>query len=121
MKKRPLANVEWRKYISVNNTILNRYLINYGDEFLNGILETIKIAQQNNFPSIVLIEFIKSDVVSVVEKKDYPIVLQRLLNLCERLEKYEICADIVKYQKESSIKKIQPTKKSHKIHTTNFW
>jgi len=121
LKKRPLANVEWRKYISLNNTTLNKYLLNYGDEYLSGILETVKIAQQNNYPSVVLIEFIKSDVVAVIEKKDYPIVLQRLLNLCERLEKYEICADILKYQKESSIKKIQPTKKSHKIHTTNFW
>lgn len=121
MKKRPLANVEWRKYISTHNHTLNRYLINYGDEFLSGILQTIKIAQQNSFPSIVLIEFIKSDVVAVVEKKDYPIVLQRLLNLCERLEKYEICAEIVKHQKQSSTKKTQPTKKSHKKQTTNFW
>lgn len=121
MKKRILPNVEWRKYISIQNTTLNRYLINYGDEFLSGVFQKIKTAQQNNYPSIVLIEFVKSDVVSVVEKKDYPIVLQRLLTLCERLEKYEICADIVKYQKESSFKKTQPTKKSHKKQTTNFW
>lgn len=121
MKKRILANVEWRKYISIKNNTLNAYLTNYGDEFLNGILQKIKTAHQNNNPSIILIEFVKSDVVSIVEKKDYPIVLQRLLTLCERLEKYEICAEIVKYQKIMERKSNSPTKKSYKKQTTNFW
>ena len=31
MKMKPLANVEWRKYFSLNNTTLNEYLYNYGD------------------------------------------------------------------------------------------
>lgn len=120
MKKRILANVEWRKYISINNTTLNEYLKNYGDEYLNGIFQKIKTAQTNKYPSIVLIEFVKSDVVAVVEKSEYPIVLQRLLHLCERLERYELCAEIVKFQKQSVNKKSSSTKKSHKI-TTNFW
>ena len=121
LKRRILANVEWRKYISTNNNVLNEYLGKYGDDYLQGIFQKIKTAQSNNYPSVVLIEFIKSDVVAVVEKKDYPIVLQRLLNLCERLERYEICADIVRFQKESANKKITPRKKSHKVQTTNFW
>ena len=121
LKKRILANVEWRKYISTNNNVLNEYLGKYGDEYLLGILQKIKTAQKNNYPSIILIEFIKSDVVAVVEKSDYPIVLQRLLNLCVQLERYEICAEIVKSQKESSTKKITSSKKSHKVQTTNFW
>lgn len=119
MKKRPLANVEWRKYFSLNNTTLNEYLDSYGDDFLNQSLSLIIQAHKQNLPSIVLIEFTIDGVVSVVEKKDYLLVLQRLLNLCERLEKYEICAEIVKYQKSIPLKIKTPTKKSHKVLTIN--
>jgi hypothetical protein len=119
LKKRPLANVEWRKYFSTNNTTLNEYLASYGDDFLNQSLSLVIQAHKNNLPSIILIEFTNSDIVSVVEKKDYLLVLQKLLNLCERLEKYEICADIVKYQKSIPLKIKTPTKKSHKVLTIN--
>ena len=119
MKKRPLANVEWRKYFSLNNTTLNEYLYDYGDDFLNQSLSLIIQAHKQNLPSIVLIEFTIDGVVSVVEKKDYLLVLQRLLNLCERMEKYEICAEIVNYEKTIKPKRKSLTKKSHKITTIN--
>jgi len=119
LKKRPLANVEWRKYFSLNNTTLNEYLLSYGDDFLNQSLSLVIQAHKQNLPSIILIEFTIDGFVSVVEKKDYLLVLQRLLNLCERLEKYEICAEIVKYQKSIKPKIKTPTKKSHKITTFN--
>jgi len=110
LKKRPLANVEWRKYFSLNNTTLNEYLDSYGDDFLNQSLSLVIQAHKQNLPSIVLIDFTIDGIVSVVEKKDYLLVLQRLLNLCERLEKYEICAEIVKYQKSIKPKIKTPTK-----------
>tara|TARA_E500000178_G_C16539321_1_gene538050 strand:- start:239 stop:598 length:360 start_codon:yes stop_codon:yes gene_type:complete len=119
MKKKPLANVEWRKYFSLNNTTLNEYLYNYGDDFLNQSLSLIIQAHKQNLPSVVLIEFTIDGVVAVVEKKDYLLVLQRLLNLCEWLEKYEICAEIVKYQKTIERKTKLSTKKSHKITSFN--
>ena len=115
MSKRPLANVEWRKYFSLNNTTLNEYLLSYGDDFLNQSLSLVIDAHKQNLPSIVLIEFTEYEIVSVVEKKDYLLVLQKLLNLCERLEKYEICAEIFKYQKSIERKSTTPTKKSHKV------
>ena len=119
MSKKPLANVDWRKYISLNNTTLNEYLNSYGDDFLNQTLSLVSLAHKKNFPSIVLIEFNDYDFVSVVEKKDYLLVLQRLLNLCERLEKYEICSEIVKIQRLMKVRKKQPFKKSHKKLTIN--
>ena len=119
MKKRPLANVEWRKYISLNNNTLNLYLTEYGDDHFNNIIHIISQAHTNKFPSIILFEFTKSDIVSVVEQKDYVEVLQRLLNLCERLEKYEICSEIVKIQRLMKVRKKQPIKKSHKKLTIN--
>jgi len=119
MKKRPLANVEWRKYFSLNNTTLNEYLYNYGDNFLFQSVSLLINAHKNNLPSIILIEFSKIDVVSVVEKKDYMLALHKLLRLCERMEKYEICAEIVNYEKTIKPKRLNPTKKSHKITTIN--
>ena len=119
MNKKPLANVDWRKYFSLNNTTLNEYLLHYGDDFLNQCLSLVITAHKQNLQSIVLIEFTEYEIVSVVEKKDYPLVLQKLLNLCERLEKYEICAEIVKYQKSIEPKIKTPTKKSHKVLKIN--
>ena len=119
MKKRPLANVDWRKYFSLNNTTLNEYLNSYGDDFLNQSLSLITQAHKKNIPSIILIEFLHFDIVSIVEKSDYLLVLQKLLSLCEYLEKYEICAEIVKYQKSIETKSKLSNKKSHKVLTIN--
>jgi hypothetical protein len=119
LNKKPLANVDWRKYFSLNNTTLNEYLLHYGDDFLNQCLSLVITAHKQNLQSIVLIEFTEYEIVSVVEKKDYLLVLQKLLNLCERLEKYEICAEIVKYQNSIEPKLKNPTKKSHKVLTLN--
>lgn len=99
MKKRPLSNVNWRKYISPTNSSLLRYLWNNDDEYLNGILQTIKSAQKMKLKSVILIEFTDVDVVSVIQQSEYKLALSKLLNLCEVLERYEICANIVRYDK----------------------
>ncbi len=119
MKKRPLANVEWRKYFSPNNITLNWYLKNFGDDFIKQSIELVVTAYKENLSSFVLIEFKNTDIVSIVERSDYLLVLQHLLTLCEQLEKYEICSEIIKYQKSfKKIKKI-PTKKTNKLLTIN--
>ena len=99
MKKRPLSNVNWRKYISPTNSSLLRYLWNNDDEYLNGILQTIKSAQKIKLKSVILIEFTDVDAVSVIQQSEYKLALSKLLNLCEVLERYEICANIVRYDK----------------------
>lgn len=119
MKKKPLANVDWRKYFSLNNTTLNEYLYIYGDDFLTQSLFLLIDAHSRSLPSIVLVEFSNIDIVSVVEKKDYMLALHRLLNLCERMEKYEICAEIVNYEKTIKPKFKNSSKKSHKITIIN--
>ena len=105
MSKRPLLNVDWRKYISPTNESITRYIYNCGDEYLNGILETIKTAQKMKLQSVILIEFADVDAVSVLEKSDYKLALKKLLNLCEVLERYEVCADIVRFEKSLLKKK----------------
>ena len=99
MKKRPLSNVNWKKYISPTNSSLLRYLWNNDDEYLNGILQTIKSAQKMKLKSVILIEFTDVDAVSVIQQSEYKLALSKLLNLCEVLERYEICANIVRYDK----------------------
>jgi|TARA_Y100000389_G_C17238842_1_gene402022 hypothetical protein len=99
LKKRPLSNVNWRKYISPTNSSLLRYLWNNDDEYLNGILQTIKSAQKMKLKSVILIEFTDVDAVSVIQQSEYKLALSKLLNLCEVLERYEICANIVRYDK----------------------
>jgi len=118
LKKRPLVNVEWRKYISTENHTLNEYLKDFGEEYLWGVFELISTAQSNNLPSIILIEFAKSDVVSVISKSDYTLALHRLLKLCELLEHYEICSEIAKYQKQFELTKELTKKKTQKQLTT---
>ena len=119
MKKRPLANVDWRKYFSPDNITVNEYLYDYGDKFINQTLSKISKAHSKGIPSIILIEFSNSEIVSVLEKKDYLLALQRLLGLCELLEKYEICAKIVDYQKSIQYKTKIKQRKTHKVLTTN--
>lgn len=122
MKKRILANVEWRKYISVKNKVLNQYLDTYGDEILLNMLELLHLAliSKRKSKSIVLIEFKNSDIISVIQREDYAIALHQLLTLCEKLEKYEICAKIVSAQKQiSSIKVPTPRTTRNRVKLTN--
>ncbi len=49
--------------------------------------------------SVILIEFTDVDAVSVIQQSEYKLALSKLLNLCEVLERYEICANIVRYDK----------------------
>lgn len=62
------------------------------------MLDTLRLALSSKSQSIVLIEFQNSEIISVVQRDDYVKALQQLLALCERMEKYEICAKIVSVQ-----------------------
>ena len=113
-RRKALPNVEWRKYLSIKNKVLNQYLYNYGDEVLLHMLETLKLALSSKSQSIVLIEFQNSEIVSVIQREDYVKALQQLLVLCERMEKYEICAKIVSVQKGIRLTHLTPAKPKRK-------
>ena len=99
-KSQIIMNVNWEKYFDPNNKVLNAYLKNYGDNFLIDVLLTIEYAVTENLPMVVLIEFAELDIVSMVKKSEYPLVLYKLLKLCEHLEKYEICEMVLSIQKK---------------------
>lgn len=119
LSKHPLPNVNWRKYLSINNIVLNDYLKSYGDTFLLQTLRLLTNAHQKQIPSIVIIEFIDTNVVSVIEQQDYLIALAELLTLCEHLEKYEICAQILEYQQSIKLKPNRISKSNNRILTIN--
>lgn len=105
------VTVGWKKYISIKNVVLNKYLEKYGDGFLINTLNITKNAIIKKTPALVLIRFSKSDIISIATRHEYPLVLQRLLELCLFLEKYEICQMITDAQNELIAKEFLTTKK----------
>ena len=89
-----LLKVDWKKYLNSSNTIINNYLSDFGDEFITQTFHRIKLAHQKRKSQIILIRFKQSDIVSTIERKDYAIALEYLLQLCINLEKYELCREI---------------------------
>ena len=107
-------SVNWKKYLSPKNKIVGQYLSRYGDDFLKQTINKIKLAYTQNQNSIVLIEFQKVDIVSILEKDEYELALSYLMSLCEKLEKYELCAEIQKVQKMKKPMNLRQRQK-HKI------
>jgi hypothetical protein len=90
------SKVHWKKYLDSSHPTINQYLSLFGDDFIKQTHQRIKQAHKRKSPEIVLIRFRNSDIVSIVKSKHYISVLENLLNLCIKLEKYELCGDIHK-------------------------
>ena len=89
-----LLKVDWKKYLNSCNPIINNYLSDFGDAFITQTFQRIKLAHQKRKSQIILIRFKQSDIVATIERKDYVLALEHLLQLCINLEKYELCKDI---------------------------
>jgi uncharacterized protein (DUF1330 family) len=89
-----LLKVDWKKYLNSSNPIINNYLSDFGDGFITQTFQRIKLANQKRKSQIILIRFKQSDIVATIERKDYVLALEHLLQLCINLEKYELCKDI---------------------------
>jgi hypothetical protein len=89
-----LLKVDWKKYLNSSNTIINNYLSDFGDGFIIQTFQRIKLAHQKRKSQIILIRFKQSDIVATIDRKDYVLALEHLLQLCINLEKYELCKDI---------------------------
>ncbi len=87
-------NVAWQKYLNSSNTSINRYLKTYGDLLLHQTFQRLTSAIKSKKSHIILFRFKDSDIVSKIGKEDYIPALEHLLNLCTKLEKYEMCRDI---------------------------
>lgn len=87
-------NVAWQKYLNSSNPAINKYLSDYGDGILHQTFQRLTLAIKSKKSHIILFRFKESDIVSKVYQKDYLSALEMLLNLCIKLEKYEMCRDI---------------------------
>lgn len=104
-------NISWKNYLRTSNSNTIDYLKKYGKDFIIQTFNKIKLAKRLKRNQIVLFRFRNSNIVAVVNKSEYELVVSELLNLCVRLEFYEIASDIhktinVKRSKLSSKKKV---------------
>jgi len=98
-------NVKWQKYLNSSNPSINKYLKNFGDELLQQTFQRLSSAIKSKKSYIILFRFKDSDIVSKIYQKDFIAALEILLNLCIRLEKYELCAEIHSHTKLLKLKK----------------
>lgn len=89
-----LLKVDWKKYLNSSNPTINNYLSDFGDEFITQTFQRIVLAHKHKKSQIILIRFKQSDIVATINKNDYLLALEYLLQLCINLEKYELCKDI---------------------------
>ena len=95
-KPKPYMIVGWKKYFNSTNPIIDAYLQKYGLKFIDQTFSKIKRAHLTKTPYIPLIKFSDDDTISLLYQSEYQHALKLLLNLCVRIEYYEICTDIQK-------------------------
>ena len=108
-------NVAWKKYLNSSNLSINRYLKTYGDSLLYQTLKRLTSAIASKKSHIILFRFKDSDIVSKIGKDEYIPALEHLLNLCIKLEKYEMCRDIHNELKLIELKKARGRKPRAKV------
>jgi hypothetical protein len=103
-----LLSVNWKKYFDVNNKTLYLYMTRYGEGIYIQMYNKLKYAIRMNLPYVTLIKFHNTEIVSIVYSCDYIVVLTHMLNICVKMEYYELCAEISK-----TIKRFDTFKKTH--------
>ena len=103
--------VKWEKYLTTNNGNYLDYLSKYGQTFLEDITTNLISAHKTKKPALTLFTFRKSAIVCRVTYSEYEYILKKLMSLCERLEYYEICGQILKHFKSLQ----QKDKQLHKL------
>lgn len=96
MRRKVNPIVNWKKYLDGTHPIIVKYISKYGKDFIVQTIHRIKSAHLQNKSKIIIIKFRESDIISVLDQKDYAYALKLLLNLCLKLEYYEVCTEIQK-------------------------
>lgn len=95
-KPKPYMIVGWKKYFNSTNPVIEAYLKKYGLKFIDQTFLKIKRAHLTKTPYIPLIKFSDDETIALLYQSEYHHALKLLLNLCVRIEYYEICTDIQK-------------------------
>jgi hypothetical protein len=108
-------NVKWQKYLNGSNRAINKYLSYYGNPLIEQTFKRLKLAIKSKKSHIILFRFKDSDIVCKIGKDEYIPALEHLLNLCIKLEKYEMCRDIHNELKLIQLKKARGRKPKAKV------
>ena len=111
-------NVKWQKYLNGSNRAINKYLSNYGNPLIEQTFQRLKLAIKSKKSYIILFRFKDSDIVSKINRKDYILALEKLLNLCTKLEKYEMCREIHNELKIHKLKEARGIKPKARVTLT---
>ena len=111
-------NVAWHKYLNSSNPTINKYLSDYGDSLLLQTFQRLTLAIKSKKSHIILFRFKDSDIISKIGRDDYIPALEHLLNLCIKLEKYELCRDIHNELKIVKLKEARGRKPKAKVTPT---
>jgi hypothetical protein len=112
-------NVLWKKYLNSSNQAIDRYLSKYGDEILQQTFQRLRLAIKSKKSHIILFRFKDTDIVSKISSDEYVLALEHLLNLCIKLEKYELCRDVYNELKLIKLKKARSKKPKQKLQEPN--
>jgi hypothetical protein len=108
-------NVLWKKYLNSSNPTIDRYLSKYGDEILQQTFQRLRLAIKSKKSRIILFRFKDSDIISEINRDEYVLALENLLNLCIKLEKYELCRDVYTELKLIKLKNARGIKSKAKV------
>ena len=111
-------NVKWQKYLNSSNISIDKYFMEFGDSLLQQTFQRLLYALKSKKSQITLFRFKESDIVSKIGKDDYIHALECLLNLCVKLEKYELCRDIHNQLKIIKLKKARGVRPKAKVIIT---
>lgn len=103
--------VKWGKYLTVSNSNYLDYLSKYGQPFLQQVTDNLISAHKSQKPNMILFTFKDSVIICTATFSEYETILNKMINLCEKLEYYEICAQILRHLKTFH----ERTKKLHKL------
>jgi hypothetical protein len=111
-------NVKWQKYLSGGEKAINKYLSHYGNPIIEQTFQRLKLAIKSKKSHIILFRFKNSDIVSKIDRKDYILALEKLLSLCTKLEKYEMCREIHNELKIHKLKEARGIKPKARVTLT---
>ena len=111
-------NIKWQKYLISYNPIVIKYLSKYGDELLQQTFQRLVLAYKNKKSQTILFRFKDSDIISIIKYDEYIHAIEALLNLCIKLEKYEMCRYIHNQLKIIKLKKARSEKLKAKVTIT---
>lgn len=93
---RVYPNINWKNYLINSNKTTIQYFKKYGKQFILQSFNKVQLAKRLKRKNIVLFRFRNSNIVAVVPKSEYQMVIAELINLCVKLEFYETASILQK-------------------------